>query len=158
MAQRSPKPAGMPWIVPYLTVSDPQASVEFYEEAFGFERRSESCLQGPDGKLMHAELRFRDAVIMLGPECEHGPQKDRTPAKSGVPSPLSLYVYCDDVDALKERAQSAGAQVMCEPVDMFWGDRMCTLTDPDGHRWTFATNVADFDPEKAAAAMSGAGA
>jgi uncharacterized glyoxalase superfamily protein PhnB len=144
----------MPWVVPYLTVTDPEASLRFYEKAFGFERRAESCVNGPDGKMMHGEMRFHDSVIMLGPEC----QQDRTPANSGVSSPLSLYIYCDDVDALKKRAQSAGAQVVCEPVDMFWGDRISTLSDPDGHRWTFATNVADFDPEKAAAAMSGAGA
>jgi uncharacterized glyoxalase superfamily protein PhnB len=146
-AQRPPKPANMPWVIPYLTVRDPAATLMFYEKAFGF--CPEPCMKGPDGKIMHAEMRFRDGVIMFGPEGAPG-QDDRTPASTGVPSPVSLYIYCEDVDAFAQRARSAGARLICEPTDMFWGDRICTIVDPDGHRWTFATNVAEFDPTKAA--------
>lgn len=153
MSQRSPKPADMPWIIPYLTVRDPAVSLSFYEKAFGFESRPESCMKDKDGKIMHAEIRFRDGVLMFGPECASGEQ-GKAPANSGVASPVTLYLYCDDVDALAERARSAGAQIITEPTTMFWGDRMCALTDPDGHRWSFATNVADFDPVKAAEACT----
>jgi uncharacterized glyoxalase superfamily protein PhnB len=62
---------------------------------------------------------------------------------------VQLYVYCDDVDALFNRAKAAGAQVVAAPSDMFYGDRVCKLKDPDGFDWYFATNVADFDPTKA---------
>lgn len=152
MAQRPYKPADMPTILAYLTVREPAASLAFYEKAFGFESRPQSCLKGPDGKIRHAEMRFGDAVIMMGPEgdCEQG---GHTPATSGLPSPMSLYIYCENVDALASRAQAAGAKMVCEPVDMFWGDRMCTVADPDGYRWSFATNVGDFDPGKAAEMM-----
>jgi PhnB protein len=60
-----------------------------------------------------------------------------------------MYVYCDDVDALFKRATAAGAKVERPVQDQFWGDRMGSLVDPEGHIWTFATNVADFDPSKA---------
>jgi len=51
--------------------------------------------------------------------------------------------------ALYKRATAAGAVSKSPPQEMFWGDRVCQLTDPDGHSWTFATNVGDFDPSKA---------
>ena len=58
-------------------------------------------------------------------------------------SPVGLYVYCDDVDALFARATAAGAQAKVPPQDTFWGDRMCQLVDPDGHTWNFATHVGN---------------
>lgn len=158
MAQKSSRPAkpqGMPQIVSHLTVHDIEAALHFYEEAFGFRPRREGCVKGPDGKLAHGELQFGDGVIMVGSEAACQGQC-KTPASSGVSSPMSLYVYCDDVDAMAEQAFRAGAQVVQKPTDMFWGDRICTIVDADGYRWMFATNVADFDPAKAEAAMAGA--
>jgi uncharacterized glyoxalase superfamily protein PhnB len=137
----------MPWLTPYLTVKDPDAALDFYQRAFGFEKRF--AMPGPDGRTAHAEIGYRDAVIMLGPECVGTENPSKSPATTGVPSPVGLYVYCDDVDALFARATKAGAKAALPPQDMFWGDRMCSLTDPDGHGWSFATNVADFDPSKA---------
>ena len=58
-----------------------------------------------------------------------------------MPSPVSLFVYCEDVDALCKQAQAAGATVAMPPADMFWGDRMCSLIDPDGHTWNFSTHT-----------------
>lgn len=147
MAVRPPKPEHAPWLMPYLTVSDPEASLKFYQKAFGFEPQADVILKGPDGKIMHAEMRFHGATIMFGPEgCRDNPA--RTPAHSGTAPPMGLYIYCEDVDALFQQAKAAGAKVQTEPQDMFWGDRMCTLIDPDGFQWSFATNVADFDPSK----------
>jgi uncharacterized glyoxalase superfamily protein PhnB len=144
MSKRPPRPANSPWLSPYLTVRDADAAIDFYQRAFGFEKRM--TVPGPGGKTGHAELTYRDALIMLGPENDKGPC--RAPVSLGVSSPVNLYVYCDDVDALFKRATAAGATATFPPQDMFWGDRICTLTDPDGHSWTFATNVADFDPSK----------
>lgn len=72
----------------------------------------------------------------------------RTPAHMGIELPLNLYVYCPDVDALTTRARDAGAEVLAEPADMFWGDRMVSLRDPDGYLWSFATNIGEFDPSR----------
>lgn len=144
MSKRPPRQPGYPWMVPYLVVKDPDASLEFYQRAFGFEKRM--AMPGPDGKVKHAEMVYRDTMIMFGPE---GGCPARTPATSGTPSPVGLYVYVEDVDALFARATAAGAKADRAPQDMFYGDRVCQLTDPDGHSWSFGTNVADFDPTKA---------
>ncbi len=145
MSQRPARPEGMPWLSPYLTVKDSDAALEFYRRAFGFETRH--AVPGPDGRTMHAEVTWRDAVIMLGPE---GSCDTRSPATSGTPSPVQLYVYCDDVDALFARATEAGARPSYPPRDMFWGDRMCQLIDPDGHSWNFATHLGGGVPSEAA--------
>jgi PhnB protein len=144
MTKRPAKPKTMPWMMPCLTVKDADAAAAFYEKAFGFEKRF--SMAGPDGRTMHAEVAWRDGLVMLGPENADHPCK--SPATSGVRPSNSLYVYCDDVDALCKRAAAAGAAVESPPQDMFWGDRSCTLIDPDGYVWSFATNVADFDPAK----------
>jgi PhnB protein len=146
MSKRPARPANMSWLSPYLVVRDANAALDFYQRAFGFEKQM--AMPGPDGRIMHAEMTYRDMVIMFGPECDSG-GRAQAPATSGVSSPVGLYLYCDDVDALYQRATAAGAKAVSPPTDMFYGDRVCTLNDPDGFTWSFATNVADFDPAKA---------
>jgi PhnB protein len=131
--------------MPYLTVKDADAALAFYEKAFGFEKKM--VMPGPDGKAMHVEVTWRDAVIMFGPESPQNPSK--APATLGVRPPSGVYIYVEDVDALFKRATAAGAKIDRPPTDMFYGDRTCSLIDPDGHVWGFGTNVADFDPAKA---------
>jgi uncharacterized glyoxalase superfamily protein PhnB len=143
MAKRPARPAGSPWLSPALVVKDADAALAFYQRAFGFVSRL--VVPGPDGKAHHVEMTWNDAMIMFSPE---GNCPAKAPATSGTPSPINLYVYCDDVDALFARATAAGAAAVLPPQDMFWGDRLCQVTDPDGHNWVFATNVADFDPSK----------
>jgi uncharacterized glyoxalase superfamily protein PhnB len=145
MSKRPPRPAGCPWLIPHLTVKDADAALDFYQRAFGFEKRF--SMPGPDGKTAHAEMTWQDALVMLGPECTKEKQY-HSPATTGVPSPMGLYLYCDDVDAFFAHATAAGAKPLMPPQDMFWGDRMCRLEDPDGYAWGFATNFADFDPSK----------
>lgn len=135
--EASGKPCGSPWIMPYLTVKDAGASLAFYESAFGFARRG--VKEGPDGTIVHASMAWQDGVIMFGPEGAYGGLA-RSPATLGIASPVGLYVYCEDVDALFDRAIAAGATAQFPPADMFWGDRACGLVDPDGHAWNFATN------------------
>jgi uncharacterized glyoxalase superfamily protein PhnB len=131
------RPASMPWLSPYLIVGDAAKALDFYQRAFGFEKRY--AVAAEDGCIKHAEMTYRDAVIMFAPECPEDPRK--SPAASKVGSPLSLYVYCDDVDALYARAVAAGARGAMAPQDAHWGDRFCQLVDPDGHVWCFATHL-----------------
>jgi PhnB protein len=145
MSKRPARPPGTPWLSPCLIVKDADAALDFYQRAFGFEKRM--VVPGPDGRTCHAEVVWQDALIMISPEVGPG-CKARTPATSGIETPVGLYVYCDDVDAVYTRATKAGAKSVMPPQDMFWGDRMCNVQDPDGHSWSFATNVGDCDLSK----------
>jgi uncharacterized glyoxalase superfamily protein PhnB len=144
MPQRSPRPAETPWLSPYLTVKDADATIEFYQRAFGFKKRM--SMPGPDGKTGHVEMLWKDSLIMFGPEGPNTPCK--TPLTLGVKSPIALYLYCEDVDALFARATAAGAKAVQAPENKFYGDRVCAVTDLDGYQWYFATNFEDFDPSK----------
>jgi uncharacterized glyoxalase superfamily protein PhnB len=135
-AESSDTPRDMPWISPYLTVKDASAALEFYEAAFGFTRQYAHT--DDEGVVLHAKMTWHEGVVMFGPEGAYGGTA-RTPATTGVESPVTLYVFCADVDALFERAVAAGATVGFAPMDTFWGDRLCGLADPDGHVWQFAT-------------------
>ena len=106
--------------------------------AFGFAKRD--AVVGDDGKTKHAEMTYKDALVMFAPEGAYG-SPHKCPATLGTPSPVSLFVYCEDGDALCKRAEAAGAKVLMPPDDRFWGDRMCSLNDPDGHVWNFATHT-----------------
>jgi uncharacterized glyoxalase superfamily protein PhnB len=138
MSKSSGRPADCPWLSPYLTVRDPDAALDFYSRAFGFSKKI--AMPGPSGQTDHAEMTHREALIMFGREGAHG-GICRAPATSQVPSPVTMYVYCDDVDSLYARATAAGATSNLAPENMFWGDRMCKVTDPDGHVWNFATHL-----------------
>ena len=146
MSKRPPRPPGYSWLSPYLVVQDADAAIAFYEKAFGFVKRM--TIPGTDGKTGHAEMLCQDATIMLGPVCSSSEWPHKPPVMSKIVSPISLYVYCEDVDALFARAVGAGAKQIKPPQDQFYGDRTCALEDPDGYCWHFATNVADFDPSK----------
>jgi len=131
----------MPWLSPYLIVQDPESTIEFYRKAFGFEFLADP-IKNEDGTIGHAELKYQDAVIMLGKQGAFG-GTTKSPANSGVESPVGLYVYVNDVDAFTAKAKKAGAKVTAEPEDQFWGDRMSKIVDPEGYTWTFATNVGE---------------
>lgn len=141
----TPLPAGASRITPYLTVRDAAATRTFYEQASGFSETE--MVPRKDGSPAHVGMSLGgESVVMFSPEgmCE-GMQ---SPVTSGHAMPVNLYVYCDDVDQFVDHARNAGATVLSEPEDMFWGDRMARLADPDGYLWTFATRVGDFDPSK----------
>ena len=135
------KPERESWITPYLCVKNPEAAIEFYKKAFGFE---EVFAARKDGKVMHAEIGYRGQKFMLGPECgEYEFSKSPTTAKTTT---FGMYVYVEDVDKFVARAAKNGARVMQEPKDQFYGDRTSTVLDPEGHVWTFGTHKFDFDP------------
>jgi PhnB protein len=137
-------PPNMAWVSLYLCVKDPLRALDFYEKAFGFVKRM--AMPGPDGKVMHAEMWYRDCTIMMGPE--YPDMGFRAPSSIGTGNSAGFYVYCDNVDVLTEKARAAGATVKQEPKDQFYGDRTATFIDPDGHSWTFGHRVFEFDPKK----------
>jgi PhnB protein len=139
-------PAGFHTVTPQLTFDDATAAIAWYKKALGAEEVMPPAL-GPDGKVMHAELRIGDSIIMLN-DALMGTQGPK--AFGG--SPAALWVYVEDADALFTRAINAGAQVyggaMGAMADQFWGDRSGTLTDPHGYKWTIATHKEDLTPEE----------
>jgi PhnB protein len=141
MADRPAKSDGMQWLNPYMIVKDLKKTLTFYEEAFGFKTRL--TLPDKEGNLMHAEMEYKDNVLMIGSE---SPEQTMLAARTLKGSPVSFYLYVDNIDDFFSRAKNAGSEVISEPKNQFWGDRTCTFKCPEGYQWTFAQNVADFDP------------
>ncbi len=141
-----PIPEGYTSVTPYLTVDDGKRAIEFYKKAFGATERGR--MAAPDGRIAHAELQIGDAVIML---CDSFPQFiTQTPTEIGGTA-VGIFLYVEDVDAVVKQAGDAGATIVQEPEDQFWGDRIAHLSDPYGHVWHVATRVEDLSPEELAA-------
>jgi PhnB protein len=140
-----PIPEGYHSLTPYLAVEDADKAIEFYKDAFGAQELLR--MPGPDGKIAHAELQIGDSKLMLS---DPFPQSNvKPPAERGGPTG-SIFMYVEDVDAIFEQGQRAGAQVVSELEDMFWGDRFGTLSDPFGHVWSIATRKEDLSEEEMA--------
>ena len=138
-----PVPDGYHTLTPFLTVRDAARAIEFYKQAFGAEERG--VAKDPDGKVMHAELKIGDSIIMLGDEYpEFGALSPQSIGGSG----MGLHIYLDGVDAAFDRAVKAGAQVEMPVMDQFWGDRYGKLTDPFGHKWSIGTHIKDLSQEE----------
>lgn len=124
-----------------LCVVDVKAAAEFYQKAFGFQRRG--IMNGPDGKPVHAELTLRGTTLMLGPEM---PEMGARSAKTVGASPTTLYLMVENVDQAVAKAVKLGAKPQGPVSDMFWGDRCGRLVDPEGYTWYIATHVAEPTP------------
>ncbi len=135
-------PEGASVLSPYLTVADTRAAIDFYKRAFGAEEVM--CLNVPDtDKAMHAEIRIGGAIVMLSDESKEW-GTSAAPTLGG--SPVSLHIYAEDADATVAQAVEAGATLSHPMADMFWGDRMGSVTCPFGFMWSVATHVRDIDP------------
>jgi len=129
-------PEGFHTVTPQLTLDNAAEAIEWYKKALGADEVARAL--GPDGKIMHAELRIGDSRIMLNDAV----MGNKGPRALGG-SPASLWVYVDDCDTLFNRATNGGAQVRMPLGDQFWGDRCGTVIDPHGYQWTFATHKED---------------
>lgn len=138
-----PIPDGYHTITPYLTVRGAAAAMDFYTRAFGAQELLR--LTGPNGAIVHAEMKIGDSPIMLGEESAaweaFGPQHF-----DGTPVTICLYVA--DVDAQFRQAMAAGATVKRPLTDQFYGDRTAHLFDPYGHSWHLATRKEDLTQEQ----------
>jgi PhnB protein len=147
-----PIPEGFHTVTAHLTVKGAGGAIEYYKKAFGAEELFR--MPGPNGTIMHSEIRIGDSTIMVNDEFpEHGA---RGPASIGG-SPVTLHLYVPDVDAVFDRAVKAGAKVLMPVTDMFWGDRYGQVEDPYGHRWSVATHTEDLTPEETMARAKSAG-
>jgi PhnB protein len=133
-----PIPGGVPIVMPMLVCRDAVTEVEFCKttfEAVEMVRRS-----GPDGTVVHAALTISGAMVMI--EAEWPSLASRAPQADGS-SPVVIYVYVEDVDAVVGRAVAAGAKILLPVKNQFWGDRTGRIIDPSGHVWTISTRVEE---------------
>lgn len=138
-----PIPEGYRTVTPHLVCEQAPEAIEFYKKAFGAVEIAR--MPGPDGKIMHAEIRIGDSPIMLAQDYP----------EFGSLGPLALkgtsvviHLYVEDADAAWARAVDAGATPIMPLSDMFWGDRYGQVQDPFGHRWSIATHKQDLTPEQ----------
>ena len=132
------KPNHRASFLPYLTVRNAQASIDFYTRAFGFELCSEPVVEKEI--IIHAELKLHDVTIMLCPEGAFETKK-KSPFSTGQIIPVVFYVYVPRVNDFYLNAKQNGAIVISEPQDKIWGDRSCELADIDGYHWSFASCI-----------------
>jgi len=147
MDKVKPIPEAYHTVTPYIVLDDAGAAIEFYKKAFNAEELARMPM--PDGKVMPAELKLGDSVIMMSSEFPEMGSVLKSPKTAGSAT-SSLMIYTKDTDATFKQATSAGAAEVMAPENMFWGDRYAKVRDPFGHEWQIATHVEDVPPEEMA--------
>ena len=137
-----PIPDGYEGITPYLICKNAGAAIDFYKRAFG---ATELFRIGGPGMVGHAEMKLGNAIFMLADEF---PDMGALSPQTIGGSPVSLYVYVEDVDSFAEKAVAEGLEVMKPITDQFYGDRSGAFKDPFGHIWGFATHKEDLSPDE----------
>lgn len=138
--------------VPALSYRDPKAALDWLARAFDFELTM--AIEGPDDDptQCHYEMAYQGrGRIMVGSEWN---EWMRSPASTDGLNTTSTHVaVATDIDAHCERARAAGAEILVEPSDQFYGDRVYRAKDLEGHHWTFAMHVRDVTRAEAEAAI-----
>lgn len=139
-----------PEFVPYLSVGGAGEAVGFYSRVLGVEPFLR--LDMPDGRVMHCEFRLGGGRFFLSEELpEHG----GTPSPAGLGgTSVAVHLYVDDCDALVERMQENGAEVLMVPADTFWGERFARVRDPFGHEWGITTRLREMTSAEIEAAAA----
>ena len=132
-----PIPEGFHSVTPSIPVDGARKFIDFMKQAFGAQDIVNMPM--PDGRVMHAELKIGDSIIMTS-----------DPMGGFEPMPSTLMLYVNDVDAVFKRAVQAGAKSVIEPSNMFWGDRSGRVKDPFGNFWILSTHIEDVTPAEMA--------
>jgi PhnB protein len=141
----NPLPEDYPTVSPSLAIAGAADAIAFYEKVLGATTRMR--MEGPDGKIGHAELCIGDSLVMVADE--YPDMGFRSPKAVGG-TPVNLGVYVTDVDAVFQKALDAGATEIRAVQNQFYGDRSGMFEDPWGHRWSVATHVEDVPPDEMA--------
>lgn len=135
-------------LTPALTYRDPRAALDWLERALGFE--IVMLIEDADGVLGHSEMRHGEALLMIGAEWS---DHHSSPASIEGKNTQTVHVDIDgDIDAHCARAQAAGAEILMEPQDQFYGARTYRCRDPEGHMWTLSQTTRQVSREEAEAA------
>lgn len=139
-----PIPDGYHSISPCVSFKDARKAIDFYKKVFGAQERL--VMPGPNGQgVVHAEIQIGNSIFMMG---EENPQRMNKSAQTLGASPVSFYLYVQDVDTSFKKAVDGGCSVEMPLQDMFWGDRAGTVKDPFGYVWMIATHTKDLTPEE----------
>ena len=131
-------------ITPHLTVSDGICAIAFYQKAFNAEEKYR--METPDkGKIMHAELQIGNSIIYLNDEF---PEAGVLSPKNLNGSPVTLHLQVDNADVWFIRALDAGAELIKDLENTFWGDRYGKVLDPFGHHWSISSHVEELSSEE----------
>ena len=150
MAKVSYIPKDYNSVTPYLIVKGAAKAIDYYKIVFGATETVR--MNGPEGKVGHAELKIGNSHIMLADENPSMGQGHTSAASMGG-SPVSLYVYLPNVDEVVRRATTEGAKILKPVEDQFYGDRTGFIQDPFGHLWGVATHIEDVSPKDMEARM-----
>lgn len=130
-----------------LCYRDPKAALKFLEAAFGFDLVM--LIEDAEGNLAHSEMKFGDSLIMVGTEWT---AQHKSPASIDGFNTQTVHIHLEgDIDAHCERARGAGAEILMEPADQFYGDRTYRCRDPEGHFWTVGAPVRTVTQDEAEA-------
>ncbi len=147
MENPAPIPEYLTAVTPSLNLSDAATTLEFYREVFGAEELYRMPCPDGSGRIMHGEMKIRDAVIMFADE---DPEWNALSPQSTGGAPLSLNLYVEDCDAVFRRAIEAGAREERPPTSYPWGERSAMIVDPSGYRWAICTHIENVTPEQVA--------
>jgi PhnB protein len=134
-------PDGHYTLTPIVTYEDCAGAIDWYKQGLGAKEISRAV--GPDGKIMHAEIQIGNSRIMM-----HDVMMEAKGPFAFGGSPIGMWVYVDNCDALFDRAIAAGGNVIRPVADQFWGDRCGTFKDPHGYAWTIATHTEDLSEQE----------
>ena len=138
MAKEKYIPNGYHNITPSLSFKETERAITWYKNVFGAIEKTR--VEGPDRKIMHAEMTIGDSMFFLA---EENPQYNNKTPQSVNGNSISLHVYVEDVDDTIKKAVQNGATLLMPPMDMFYGDRCGNIVDPFGYTWVLATHVKD---------------
>ena len=143
MPNVKPVPEGYHNITPYLFVRSAASAIDFYKNIFGATEIMR--MPGSNGKIMHAELRIGDSIVMLADE---NPQTGMMSPQTVGGFSVGMHLYLENVDQVVQKAVESGAKLLRPIKNQFYGDRSGSVLDPFGHMWSVATHVEDVSPEE----------
>ena len=131
-------------LIPCLRYDDAPAAIGFLCEAFGFTRHAVHPCSDHPGRIVHAELRHGDAMLMLASAdpSSFADAAGLLTARAAGGVTQTLYLVVEDVDGHAERARAAGADIFMPPVANDYGGRGYSARDPEGNVWS----VGSYDP------------
>ena len=148
MTSVDPVPEHLHTVTPRLVVRGGAEAIDFYRAAFGAEEVGER-FTGPDGEVIHAQVRIGDSIVMITDAGDNGgPAQAPSPAGGAVTAIMATY--WPDVDAAWERAAAAGAEVIFPLADQFYGERGGRLRDPFGQQWMLSQRIEHVSGEEMA--------